>query len=508
MRDALMAYLTSAARGADHTASVLAGAEAVAADPWAVVHNAGRLARAARVVAPQDLGLSARLGVVKPTSRSALVRVDAGQPFPTNDVRGRRGRGAFDTPAEMAREVVRRTMDATFGPVRAGLDPACGTGAFLLAMQEAGVPEIYGTDLDPVALEVARIAVPSARVHIDDALRYGPTVDLVCGNPPYVPPERQDRGLRDDLRRRFPWLGGRFDLAIPFAATAVERARPGGGIGLVLPYAALVQPYGATLRRRWMERHRVAFLTGPLPFPGVSVEVGLVVLASGEGPAPLPDGGMSAEELLRLDGVPLSAMLLPGDVHLVEAMRSRAAPLGTLAKIDTGLVAHGPDGGKARLLSDSPGEGRVPYADAKGFFTGRIQWLDYRPERMHRAKSPELFEADKIVIQRIRGRGTVRAAIDRMNTYVGHTCTVVVPHDPRLELGPLLDLVRSPLVDGLTRIERGERLDLYPHDVAAMPVPVDWLKDPELPLQEAFGLSDAQTARLMHVAARRDGAPG
>ena len=52
----------------------------------------------------------------------------------------------------MARRVVTATVQACDTKPLVGLDPACGTGAFLVAMIEAGVREVYGTDLDPAAL--------------------------------------------------------------------------------------------------------------------------------------------------------------------------------------------------------------------------------------------------------------------------------------------------------------------------------------------------------------------
>ena len=82
-----------------------------------------------------------------------------------------------------------------------------------------------------------------------DGLQDGEAVELVVGNPPYVPPERQGKDQRVRLRLRFPWLRGRFDLAVPFAAVAASRVRPGGALRLVLPSAALSQPYGTPLRR-------------------------------------------------------------------------------------------------------------------------------------------------------------------------------------------------------------------------------------------------------------------
>jgi len=500
MIEAIEAYLQHMARHGDHAGGVIAAAESLADRPWEVVRVAGLLARCKPAVASKDIGLSRRLSITGPSSHAAAFKIDKGQIYPQLDHVGRRSRGAFDTPVDMARRVVSSAMAAVDGPIQTCLDTACGTGAFLLAAHEAGVPEVYGTDIDETALAVAQIAVPSARLLCEDALKYGPPVDLIIGNPPFVPPERQSAELRGELRRRYPWLRGRFDLAVPFAAAAVERVRPGGAAGLVLPHSVMVQPYGAVLRRRWLERHRIADLSGPHPFPGAAVKVMLVVLGVKQSRQPLPVYGIEPDELLRIDNAPLDPDLRPGDVMLVEKVRSASIELGDLATIDTGVVAHGPHGGKARLIHDEPGEGRVRYADARDFFEGKRSWLQYEPSEMHRPKDPDLFERPKIVIQRLRGRGPVRAQIDVEGVYVGHTCTVVVPESFDLAIVRMLDLIRSPLIDGLTRIEHGQRLDLYPRDVRRFPVPKAWLKNPKLPLEQAFGLSVAEIERLIGLA--------
>ena len=502
MQVALGAYLKRVAADEEHHAAAVAAAQAVRRRPWDVVRFAGLLARCELRVADADFGLSAALRKVPLDSRAAVARIAEGQPYPHLRNNGRRSRGAYDTPIDMARRVVKTALRSVDGPLRTGLDLACGPGSFLLAMTEAGIPEVFGTDIDATALAVAQVAVPKARLLQEDALKHGPPVDVVCGNPPFVPPERQDKDLRVELRRRFPWLRGRFDLVVPFAAVAAERVREGGALGLVLPAAAMVQPYGAVLRRRWLQRHAVSELVGPMPFPGASVDVMLLVMTIGAGPAPLPPHGVPADEVLSLANVPLDPALLPGDVALLRALRGRSVELGTLCYIDTGLVAHGPHGGKEGLLEDEPGDGRVPYAAARDFFAGRRRWLDYQPDRMHRAKTPALFEEPKLVVQRLRGKAPVKAAIDREGVYVGHTCTVVKPTDPRLSLEAVLELVTSPLVDALTRIERGSRLDLYPKDVAAMPLPLAWLEPGERrPLGEAWGLDDEEQERLRRRAA-------
>lgn len=499
MKRALRVWLDVVAKGGSHRDGVVAAAEAQAASPWDVVQNAGMLARCRVEIAETDLGLTKKLTTCPVGHSRALITVQAGQAYPTPDNGGRRKRGAFDTPPEMARETVAKALAAARVPVRTGLDPACGTGAFLVAMQEAGVPEVRGTDLDELALAVARIAAPGAIVEIGDALQPAELVDMVAGNPPFVPPERQDKQLRLRLRSRFPWLRGRFDLVIPFAAVAVQSTRPGGAVGLILPAAAMVQNYGAPLRKQWVERHRIAAIEGPMPFPGASVDVVRVVLCADDGPAEIADTGVQAEALLSLEHVPLVRSMRPGDIELVEQVRGMSIPLGEFATIDTGIVAHGAHGSKERLLHNEDGPGRVKYADAREFFSGKHRWLDYAPERMHRAKRPALFESAKIVVQRLRGSGPVRAEIDNDGIYVGHTCTVVKPDDDRLPLPRLLDLVRSTLACGVIRIEKGSRLDLYPRDVASFPVPRAWLTEPTLPLEQAWGLDDKQVARLTRL---------
>ena len=497
MKSALNAWLAAASGG--RRAAARAAAEAVATDPWTVVSVAGRLARCGLAESKSDIGITERLTFVGVDSSRAIVRVPQGAPIPVPNLAGRRRRGAWDSGSDLAMRAVDLAMGACQRRPSTGMDPACGTGAFLVAMQQRGLA-VVGRDIDPVALEVARIAAPGAVLFDDGAFADGEQVDIVATNPPFVSPEHQDKSLRRCLRQRYPWLTGRFDLAVPLAARAVEWCRVGGGVALVVPNSLLVQPYGAPLRRDWLARHQITALTPSESFSGAAVHVQIIALSPNMGPEPLPPHDLDPAEVLRLPNAPMGVEMQPGDVALVEQIRSVSVTVGDLSRVDTGVVSHGPLGGKARLLHDLPGPGRVPYADAKEFFQGARRWLDYRPEEMHRAKHPSLFESPKIVLQRIRGGGRVRALVDREGIYVGHTCTVVVPNHPEIDLDRLAVHLRSAVVDGVTTIERGRRLDLYPRDVAGVPVPRSWLENQETnPILE-WGLSPTQVRRLEEMA--------
>jgi hypothetical protein len=462
MKQALEAWLAAAARGADHVESCRAAAEAVASDPWAVVEEAGALARATPHVASEDFWLDDRLRV---RSRG-IAFVPRGAPYPRLDRNGKKSRGAFDTPRDMARRVVRMAGEGI-----AARDIACGTGAFLVALGEAGLRDVEGVDSDPSALAVASVAAPRARLILGDGLEAREPVDLVVGNPPFVPPERQNKDLRRALQKRFPWMVGRFDLAVPFAAVALEQAQR--GLALVVPWSLLTQPYATPLRRRWLSEHAIAALEGPIRFPGATVDVALIAIR-GTAPMRLPNG-VEPAELLTLASCPLDPSIAPGDVARIETIRAESIELGDVAEIDTGVVSHGPGHGKRELIFDEPGDGRVPYVDAQDLIDGRVRWIAYRPASMHRPKRPELFEGPKVLVQRVRGDGPLRAWIDRTGVFAGHTLNVVRPTHPGVTVEHVHELLTSPTVAWMLRVECGRRLDVYPKDIRRIAVPKGWL---------------------------------
>lgn len=496
MLDALNAWLAEANASGNRLRAVEAAARSVEADPWRVVREAGQLARCSMETAQRDIGLTETLSVVSTNHPNAVVRVDAGQAYPAFDRNGRKRRGAFDTPATMAHAAVTAALRASRRNAGQALDPSCGTGAFLVALSEQWSGDVIGIELDPVAAAVAAIAAPNARIIVDDGLASDVSCDVVVGNPPFIPPERQNKKTRTRLRQEMPWLVGRFDLAVPFAARSVERVRAGGGVGLILPEALMNQPYAQPLRERWLNRHAITHLTHAEPFPGAQVGVVIIGMEKDAGPAPLPNG-LRPESLARLDAVPFHPSLRPGDPEIVAKVRANSNPLGEFATVDTGVVSHGSHGGKAVLLHATPTADRVPYVDAKDLVDNRTQWLDYRPETMHRPKDPSLFESPKVLVQRLRGRGPIRAWVDRSGLYAGHTLTVVRPDRSPLTPERIHALITHPLVDGLLRMERGSRLDLYPKDVRSIPVPTQWLEQPDTPLEVALGLEAAETERLL-----------
>ncbi len=177
----------------------------------------------------------------------------------------RRASGSFFTPPGIARYAA--------GAASAGLetrdfhDPACGAGSLLAALRLAGgVPLewLHGTDLDPVAVHLARVllwladgaspeSVETVRANLrcaDGLAGTLPEGAVVIANPPFVKgvvkTGAAGKAARNGLRRRLPLLQGAFDLAAAFWALADhDQCRR---TVLVLPNRLLAAGYTARLR--------------------------------------------------------------------------------------------------------------------------------------------------------------------------------------------------------------------------------------------------------------------
>jgi len=164
----------------------------------------------------------------------------------------RRSRGAFYTPPELVDWILDRALGvstSSTGPTSSArvLDPACGTGHFLVAAaRRVGVRAVHGSDLDPEAVRIARLrlqaedpSVPAAeietRVRVADGLTAweGTTFDAIVGNPPFLGQlKRRTAGQRNGL-------SAYTDTSAAFLHRALALAALGGTVALVQPLSVL-----------------------------------------------------------------------------------------------------------------------------------------------------------------------------------------------------------------------------------------------------------------------------
>lgn len=235
----------------------------------------------------------------------------------TSTVRGADGRaarrvnGQVFTPPALARIVCRAVLGplGERGRTLRVLDPACGDGRFLAAAAElAPGARLVGIERDAEVAAACRARVPSAAVHVADALFELPAgagdADAVIGNPPYLRSIRlkdADPAMWRRVRGAFAaTTHGEWDLYGAFVEASLGWVRPGGRIGWIVPSRWMTAAWAARLRGllagRGAVREIVDFGAAQV-FPDATTYASIVIMErGGERPAPVsllrrePDG--------------------------------------------------------------------------------------------------------------------------------------------------------------------------------------------------------------------------
>lgn len=199
----------------------------------------------------------------------------------------RQTRGVFYTPLPIARNLVALAQRHAPARTLAVLDPACGTGRFLVASIDAMVARgvdrleatcrVHGVDIDPWALQIARtlawwplrdrLGSPDdlrPQFACGDALQGtierawpGVSFDFVVGNPPFL---NQLEVATARGRGTHPLAAGYADTSAVFLAKAIELAKPGGVVAMIQPQSILSARDAGPIRRFVHERGRLAAL--------------------------------------------------------------------------------------------------------------------------------------------------------------------------------------------------------------------------------------------------------
>lgn len=211
----------------------------------------------------------------------------------------RRARGAFYTPPDLVAWVLDRALPATGTAV----DPACGTGHFLVAAaRRLGARNVYGSDLDPEAVRIARLRLraedPSLtgeeaarQVVLADGLSAwaGRTFDAVVGNPPFLGQLRRRTAGQSEAHRK--GLGAYTDTSAVFLHQSLDLVRDGGVVALVQPVSVLAARDAGPVRAAVAARGAVVDLwcSDRPVFAGTPVLTCVPVVRTGARPPTDPD---------------------------------------------------------------------------------------------------------------------------------------------------------------------------------------------------------------------------
>lgn len=401
----------------------------------------------------------------------------------------RKRAGAFYTPELLTKQLVatawRYLPPVPEGGVLTVLDPACGTGNFLMAAaakwrrsRRGGVPyrlKLCGADLSQGALMIAEARLRHAFPEIETAFFPGdalendalPRADLALGNPPFVPLTMLSPEEKARLRARFECAAGRFDLFTLFLELCAKRLLAPDGVGaLVLPDRFLRNVQLTAFRQSFVAREELLAVVEP---PRAERRFAAVVECVGvvwrhRTPAP----GSS----FRFGTRRLAVAGFPENLFRSAA----SAPEGPFPVVTLGGVAGIRDGiiqsrvGELLFRRDAPHESCRKLLTGSDIAPGTIhfhdRYVDYRPEVMKleerrrggnglRMRDPAIFERPKILTRQTADR--IIAAYDRAGEYYyANTLHGITPDPARVDPDYLLCYLNSRRAQEAYRALSGE----------------------------------------------------
>ena len=194
----------------------------------------------------------------------------------------RKSLGQYFTPKSI-RELLLNKLPNTIKNPKI-LDPACGTGEFLITAKEYFKdPKLYGWDIDKKLVNIAEELIPEANIKKTDALlnQDYDKYNFVIGNPPYYefsPPEI--------IKKRFRYMmNGRVNIFSLFICQGINRLKEGGYLAYVVPPSMNNGAYFSKLRKFIVENSNIEYLhilKDPKIFHGALQSTMLLVLKKGK----------------------------------------------------------------------------------------------------------------------------------------------------------------------------------------------------------------------------------
>jgi adenine-specific DNA-methyltransferase len=139
------------------------------------------------------------------------------------------------------------------------LDPACGTGEFLLSCKERfNTPNLIGWDIDENVLNICKSLIPESKTDLKNTLIYDTEdkYDLIIGNPPYF-----EFKPDDSIKKRFNNLiKGRTNIYGLFVSKCLDLLKEGGFLAFVIPPSMNNGSYFSNLRKKIMAESNIHFL--------------------------------------------------------------------------------------------------------------------------------------------------------------------------------------------------------------------------------------------------------
>lgn len=392
------------------------------------------------------------------------------------NIGNRKATGSYYTPARIIDELLEHLPPVSAGASRRLIDPSCGTGSFLMHLPaHFTLTDIYGCDIDPIAIAIARInlalhfgvhdsadiqtichnlfvadwLLPAIPEDIP-AVRY----DYIIGNPPWG--YDFTARMHADLSVRYQCANTArpesYDL---FLERSLKCLQPEGILSFVLPEAVLQVKSHQNIRELICHTAHIRYLSYlGNAFCGVQCPSIILTLSAGEASASAPDISVHLQE--RFFSVSAQRRLCADNFHLLcndqeyQLLQklSNFPGICTLkgnADFALGIVT----GDNHHLLSLKQTASAEPVLRGSNIFRYRItpaaEYICFEPSRLQQCAPEHFYRAPEKLFYRFISDQLV-FAYDHEQLLSLNSCNIVIPHLPGMKMQYVMAILNSRIL--------------------------------------------------------------
>lgn len=304
------------------------------------------------------------------------------------DLNYRKLLGQYFTPKSIRQKLINKLPKDIKNPKI--LDPACGTGEFLLSIKDYyDKPQLYGWDIDSKLIKIARKIIPEAELYVKDSLlneEYG-QFDIVIGNPPYF----EFRPSYKIKQKYSLILNGRTNMFSLFVFQGIKWLKVGGYLAYVVPPSMNNGAYFQKLRNFIVQHTNIEYLhilDNSKLFNDALQSTMLLVLKK---------GGNKGNYIFKKNGI----MIFSENAEYLKLFFNNKLTLSDIGfRVKTGKIVWNQN---KHLLTNNPKEG-IPLIWAHNIGFGKLIFpVERKINKPQYIKSKEFDIGPAILVNRITG---------------------------------------------------------------------------------------------------------